>query len=211
MSKELIITIPETHCLKLNANIRRWAEANNIPASITDAALQESIAQWGLPWFRAGVVVVNKAGKILMIHEGRVQVKKIKDQALKDKYLAGGYKLSSWVDGDGGWNLPAGRLNPGEMFEDAAEREVNEESGWNVTIKQHLCTRTSEKPDNQYIMPVFLAEADYGPVNYHTAITHETMEIGWFTVAEIRQMCADDKLRSPEFVTAALDTYEVIT
>lgn len=204
----LIIAIPETNDPALNAEIQQWAEANNVPTVITDAKLRESISDWGLPWFRAGVFVVNGEGKILMIHEGRVQVKKIKDPVLKEKYLSEGHKPSDWVDGDGGWNCPAGRLNPGEMFEDGGEREVGEESGWNVTIKQYLCKRTSEKPGNQYFMPVFIAEPNYGPAEFHTVETRETLEIAWLTPAEIRQLHAEDKLRSPEFVMDSLHAYE---
>lgn len=206
----------------LDTKIDQWI-VDNIPFCTATTDLKESFMSsiisnlispqppkdW--PWFRAGAVVVNNEGKILMIHEGRVQVKKIKDQALQDMYLTNGCKPSTWTNGDGGWNLPAGRLHPGETFEDGAEREVNEESGWDVVIKQPLCIRTSEKPDNQYYMPVFLAEAVSGPAEFHTVKTRETLEIGWFTVAEIRQMCADDMLRSPEFVTAAIDAYGAIT
>lgn len=205
---ELIIAIPETNIPELNAEIAQWARANNIPTVVTDVKLRKSIADWGLPWFRAGLLVVNGEGKILVIHEGRVQVKKIKDEVLKQKYLSEGRKPSDWVDGDGGWNFPAGRLNPGEMFEDGAEREAEEESGWTVTVRQHLCKRTSEKPDNQYFMPVFIADAGYGPAEFHTVETRETLEIAWLTPAEIRQLHADDQLRSPEFVMDSLYAYE---
>lgn len=204
---ELVIAIPETHCPRLNADIRQWAKTFHIPAATTDAAIQEQIANWGLPWFRAGAVVVNTAGKILMVHEGRVQVKKIKDEALKQRLLAEGCKPSTWVDGDGGWNLPAGRLNLDEYFEDGAEREVNEESGWKVTVKQHLCTRSSEKPDNLYIMPVFLAEPISGPAQFHIA---ETLEISWFTAEEIRGLYASGLLRSPESVIDSLDACQKV-
>ena len=208
VTSELIIAIPETNDPALNAEIQQWAEANGIPTVVTDAKLRQSISDWGLPWFRAGIFAVNDEGKILMIHEGRVQVKKIKDPVLKGKYLSAGKKPSDWVDGDGGWNCPAGRLNPGEMFEDGGEREVEEESGWCVTIKQYLCKRTSEKPDNRYFMPVFIATAGYGPTEFHTVETRETLEIAWFTPAEIRQLHAEDKLRSPEFVMDSLAAYE---
>lgn len=204
---ELIVAIPKTHCPKLDIDIQRWAESYRMPTVITDTALQEHIARWGLPWFRAGAVVANRAGKILMVHEGRVQVKKIKDEATRQRFLSEGYKPNAWVDGDGGWNLPAGRLTLDEYFEDGAGREVNEESGWKVTIKQHLCTRSSEKPGNQYIMPVFLADPVSGPDQYHT---DETIEIGWFTVEEVRSLGVAGLLRSPESVIESLDAYQSI-
>lgn len=205
---ELVIVTPETLDPALSADIKQWAEINHVPAAVTDPAAQKSIRNWGLPWFRAGAVVVNGDGQILMVHEGRVQVKKIKDEAQKAKLLSEGHKPGDWVDGDGGWNLPAGRLNSGETFEDGAEREVGEESGWHATVRQYLCLRTSEKPDNQYIMPVFLADANYGPAEFHTTATRETLEIAWLTPEEIWKLYATEELRSPEFVVAALEAYE---
>ena len=82
-TSELTILIPQTHNPRLNAEIEQWAAANNIPTVVTDPKLQKSIAEYGTPWFRSAAVVVNNGGRILMIHEGRVQVKKIKDEALK--------------------------------------------------------------------------------------------------------------------------------
>ena len=207
---ELKITIPGTHDPSLSAEIKHWAEANNIPAATNDPTVQKSIRDWGLSWFRAGALVVNGEGKILMIHEGRVQVKKIKDEALRNQLLSDGHRPSEWVDGDAGWNLPAGRLQIGETFEDGAERETKEESCWDITIKQHLCTRRSEKPGNQYIMPVYLAEPISGPAEFHTVETRETLEIAWLTPEEIRSMNAAGLLRSPESVMASLDAYEKI-
>ncbi len=207
---ELKIAIPETHSPSLTANIQRWAKENSVPEVFTGPTTQKGIRSWGLPWFRAGALVVNSEGKILMIHEGRVQVKKIKDEALKNQLLSEGLKPNAWVDGDGGWNIPAGRLNPGETFEYAAWREILEESGWNVYINKHLCTRHSEKPGNQYIMPVFLTIPVFGPAEFHTDETRETLEIAWLTPEEIRSMNAAGLLRSPESVMASLDAYEKI-
>lgn len=207
---ELPIVIPKSDSRIVNFKVTKWAKANHIPTVVTDPKLQTKITEYGLPWFRAGAVVANGEGKILMIHEGRVQVKKIKDPVLKEKYLSEGYKPSDWVDGDGGWNLPSGRLNPGEAFEDAAERETLEESGWSAVVTRYLFARTSEKPDNQYYMPVFLATAVRGPAEFHTFETRETLEIGWFTPDEIRDMRTANMLRSPEFVIGALDVYEAV-
>lgn len=206
MSK--IVAIPETVDQELQKVVTSWATDFFGPTMLYDDALQDSIDQWGLPWFRAGAVVSNSEGKILMMHEGRIQVKKIKDEFLKNQYLAEGCSPNDWVDGDGGWNIPAGRLQPGESFEDAVIREVKEESQWDVKIKCHLYTRRSEKIGNAFIMPVYLAEAISGPKVFRSK---ETLEIGWFTVAEIREMHADGKLRSPESVLGSLAAYIELT
>lgn len=164
------------------------------------------IQKWGLPWFRAGALVYNKEGKILMMHEARVQVKKIKDPALQQKYLDAGKALKDWVDGDGGWNLPAGRVRVSESYAETDTREVGEESGWRIELEDLLHTRTSHKPGNIYTMPVFLAYAVDGPKQYHT---EETSEIDWFTPAEIREMNKSGALRSPEFVMTSLEAFEL--
>lgn len=204
----LIVAIPETDQPGLNTIIKQWADDNKIPTSITDPELRAHITRWGLPWYRAGAVVVNDKSEVLMVHEGRVQVKKIKDETLKNRYLAEGFKPGDWVDGDGGWNLPSGRLAPGETFKEAAQREVNEETGWNVDICQCLHVRSSEKPGNQYVMPVYLAEAIDGPTEYHTIETTETLEIRWLSLSQIRHLHADNQLRSPEFVLDSIAAFE---
>lgn len=164
------------------------------------------IQKWGLPWFRAGALVYNKEGKILMMHEARVQVEKIKDPALKQGYLDAGKAPDNWVDGDGGWNLPSGRVRVGETYTETVIREVGEESGWQIKLEGLLHTRTSRKPGKIYTMPVFLAHAVDGPKQYHT---EETSEIGWFTPAEIQEMNKSGVLRSPEFVMASLEAFEL--
>ncbi len=167
--------------------------------------LWPTIEQWGYPWFSAGVVC-ERQNTFLMMHEARVQVKKIRDEALKQQLLAEGHHPSDWIDGDGGWNFPAGRLRIGESFEDAALREVEQETGWKVDLGKIIYIRTSDKPDNIYIMPVYLAQPLTNSGQYQT---WETSEINWFSAAEIRQMAQDNLLRSPEFVTASIAAYEV--
>jgi len=199
------IITPETCYPEVKNTVAQWVLAQFGPTPSYDATLRNSIDQWGLPWFRAGAVVYDCEGRILMMHEGRVQVKKVKDQRLKERLLEAGHKPGDWVDGDGGWNLPAGRLKVGESFEAAALREVKEESGWDIALQALLHTRHSEKTSNTYIMPVYLAQAISGPDQYRTA---ETTEIGWFTPARISDMHAAGTLRSPEFVMDSLEAYK---
>lgn len=163
------------------------------------------VQKWGLPWFRAGALVYNGERKILMMHEARVKVKKIKDPVLKQKLLDEGYSPSDWVDSDGGWNFPAGRLKVGEGFKEGIIREIKEESGWNVEIEGDLYTKQSKEPGNEHTMPVYLASAFSGPEQFQT---WETSEIGWFTPEEIREMNDSGVLRSPGFIMKSLELFE---
>lgn len=202
------ILIPQSLYHEVQALVQDWTNSCLGDRPFYEDALQSTIDQWGFPWFRSGVLVSNRNGEILMMHEARVQIKKIKDLALKQRLLNDGHQPSEWVDGDGGWNLPAGRLRTGESFEDAGLREVYEETGWDVVIRYFLYARHSEKPDNQYIMPVYLALPMFGPPSYSTV---ETSEIGWRTPAQIRAMADAGQLRSPDFVLDSLKAYEAIS
>ena len=205
MSKPM--AVPAISNPKTATQISTWVREKFGDDPTYDDALQAEIDKWNLPWFRAGAVVVDyTTGKILMMHEARVQVKKIKDAAQMRYYLDVEHlKPNSWVDGDGGWNLPSGRLKPGETFEEGLIREVVEESGHRIEIQNVIDVRIGNKPDNLYIMPVWVARAVSGPTNHKTA---ETSEIGWFTTEEIRAMNDAGDLRSPDFVMNALSAYE---
>jgi 8-oxo-dGTP pyrophosphatase MutT (NUDIX family) len=43
------------------------------------------------------------------------------------------------------WEFPSGYYEPGESFEETAEREVLEETGVAVEIEELLCTMTWER------------------------------------------------------------------
>ena len=206
MQQEL--NVPITAFEQLRNDVVEWMETHFGANPSYDVSMQARIDEWGLPWFRAGAIVRNRAGKILMIHEGKIQIKKIKDEQEKARQLASHENNEDeWVDGDGGWNLPSGRLKPGESFEDGAHRELEEESGWQGILVEPLHVRKGDKPKNLYILPVYLFEAMSGPEQYRTK-DHEVIGIGWFTVQEIKQMQADELLRSPDFVMESLEAYE---
>ena len=69
-----------------------------------------------MPSQGAGAVVVNGAGSVLLVYRHRF---------IPDSF---------------GWELPAGRIDPGETPERAAAREVREETGWTVHSVRRLCS-----------------------------------------------------------------------
>ncbi len=207
------ITVPHTTSLSIDTEVKEWAA--KLPSVEDTDELRSKIQQWGCPWFRAGALIRNIEGKFLMVHEARVQIKKIKDSELRAKAIQEILQKSpecknlenEWVDGDGGWNIPAGRLSLGESFEFAAERETMEESGCVIHLEQRLYTRYSDKVKDPFIMPVYSAFALWAPTQFRTP---EVLEIAWFTGDEIRALRDCDKLRSPKSVMGALTAFEAL-
>src|SRR5579859_5262638 len=62
----------------------------------------------------AGVVAVDQAGRVLLIWRHR------------------------FITGSWGWEVPVGKIEPGERPEQAAAREFEEETGWRPGPLRHL-------------------------------------------------------------------------
>lgn len=199
------IVIPSTNCTNLEAEIARWLHAKFGPDPEYDSAMETSIQQWGLPWFRAGALVVDEDGKILMIHEGRINIKKVRDENYKQWLIetnrcdAGG-----WADGDGGWNIPAGRLALGESFEEGVTRETKEESGHKIKVLGIIHVRWSKN----YVMPTFLAQNLSWPLHCRAKDPKEVIGVCNFSIEGIRALNDAGILRSPESVMGTVDAYE---
>ena len=90
------------------------------------------------------------------------------------------------------WELPAGRLDPGEKPLQAAKRELAEETGYKA--------RKWKKLVSYYASPGFVAErmnlfqaTDLIP-GEPTPMDDEQIETRWFTRKEIREMIAAGKI-----------------
>lgn len=212
------LEIPMSWYPEVTASVEKavadWEENNPNFKSLLDEAAEANFKQWGIPYFRAGVVALRKPDeKILMMREGRIKVKDIIKKIGSPDYenyclVEKGFKKGDWVDGDYGWNLPSGRLKLGENFEDAAVREVKEETGWDIKIKGCLCCRVSKDPKNPYVMPIYLADAISGPEEFSTPETRETTAIGFFSFEGVSALMDANVLRSPGFVKEALDSFQ---
>jgi 8-oxo-dGTP pyrophosphatase MutT (NUDIX family) len=87
--------------------------------------------------------------------------------------------------GDLAWGLPKGLVEPGEEPDEAAVREVREETGLEATILSPLGEISywyvwgDERVRKR--VAFFLMEATGGDVSQHD---HEMEEVGWFPLAE---------------------------
>ena len=101
------------------------------------------------------------------------------------------------------WNLPAGHVDVGESFEEAAIREAKEECGLDVELKQKIGI-FQVKPD-AVVKHFYFAETDNSKLVFPR---EEILHAKWFSFNEIQAM--KNKLRDPEVYDAIKIAEETI-
>jgi len=84
-----------------------------------------------------------------------------------------------------GWEVPAGRIEPGETAVEGAAREALEETGWQPGPLRPLCRFFPSNGLSDQAFHVFVADgATYvgPPVDWY-----ESQRVEWLTVAEVRR------------------------
>jgi 8-oxo-dGTP pyrophosphatase MutT (NUDIX family) len=110
-----------------------------------------------IPTWCFAVVVVRKGNSYLLVHESKHGQR---------------------------WYLPAGRVEPGESFADAAYRETLEEAGVPVRLTGILRIEHTPRPDGSRLRVVFLAEpSDDTPPK--TEADAESLEARWVLMSEL--------------------------
>lgn len=89
------------------------------------------------------------------------------------------------------WNLPGGRMDVGESFEDAAIREVAEETGYAVEIVGKLCIDHTEplKP----VLHSYRTKIISGELKFPK---EELLDARWFTLDEVKTLWNEGNVRA---------------
>ena len=97
----------------------------------------------------------------------------------------------------GKWNLPAGHVDSGETIEQAATREVFEETGYVVETTSEIFVEQAPEKGREF--HVFTANIIKGELVFPK---DELLDAQWFTLNEIYGMQAAGTLRSTWMIRA---------
>ena len=97
------------------------------------------------------------------------------------------------------WTLPKGKLDPGESFEQAALREVEEETGFRCELESELPSTHYEDSKGR---PKVVRYWRMTPVSGEFEPNEEVDEVRWLSPAEAAELLTHDRDRE---VLAAVD------
>jgi len=93
------------------------------------------------------------------------------------------------------WTLPKGKLDRGESFEDAALREVWEETGLRCTLGRELPgTEYRDRKDRPKVVRYWLMEPDDEPGSFEP--NDEVDEVRWVALEEAAELLTYDRDRA---------------
>ena len=99
------------------------------------------------------------------------------------------------------WEIPAGTLQPGEPPEQAAVRELEEETGWRAGSVQALASFYLAPGYSSELMHLMLA-SNLAPSRPRLDEGELIERVGWFTPQELETMARQGKLRDAKSLAA---------
>ena len=106
-----------------------------------------------------------------------------------DKYL---FVQENQKSARGLWNLPAGHVDKCESLEEAAKREVKEETGYDVRLFEQIALY--HEAASKSVKHVYSAEIVGGTL---AAQKGEIQRVEWLSFEEVEAIKNDGKLRAP--------------
>lgn len=104
----------------------------------------------------------------------------------------------------GKWNIPAGHLEDGETIFEGAIREVFEETGCKVKLKNVLPIINKELDNNTFLIITFTAELLEEHISFNN---EEILEVKWTSKAELKNMTSEN-LRDEKLIKNTLRMFE---
>jgi 8-oxo-dGTP pyrophosphatase MutT (NUDIX family) len=123
----------------------------------------------------AGGVIVDEQRRVLLLHRHR-------------------FITDTW-----GWEIPAGRVEPGETPEQAVGREAVEETGWRPHALEPL---GFSHPSNGQIEQTFRYFLGRGATRVGEPEPQETDRVDWFEPHDVRALIAHGEIPDGLSVTA---------
>ncbi len=127
------------------------------------------------------VVIFNEKDEILMIRERRYTVGRLE------------------------WEIPAGKMEPGENMEEAARREAMEETGCTLKDLAFLCSQNPANGMSDALCHVFAARVDTeGAIRD----TDEVADKVWMPVGQVKELLRENRTRDGVAILAILYALE---
>jgi len=92
----------------------------------------------------------------------------------------------------GKWDLPGGKVDPGESFDQGLLREVAEETGLTISIQRVVGVAESESPTRKVVYLILEGRQESGEVQ----LSSEHDEYAWVNRQELPKMELADQFRA---------------